>query len=179
MKDILLFTFPMNFVCICVTWIYYLHIFPLFQSLFVKRTAAIPILCQSADLLKLSTISRYCISFSIKYFIQEITKTRFTRFFLVHWFVQYILKKSISDFLSTSDFCLIWNLFSGWSGSCCSFAQFPDEQKWSGWVTIPDGKRNSSGFEKMCAWSSIFFNNRANPGMKKIVLREIIQVFQQ
>lgn len=71
MKDILLFTFPMNFVCICVTWIYYLHIFPLFQSLFVKRTAAIPILCQSADLLKLSTISRYCISFSIRYFIQE------------------------------------------------------------------------------------------------------------
>ena len=71
MKDILLFTFPMNFVCICVTWIYYLHIFPLFQSLSVKRTAAIPILCQSADLLKLSTISRYCISFSIKYFIRE------------------------------------------------------------------------------------------------------------
>ena len=31
----------------------------------------------------------------------------------------------------------------------------------------------------MCAWSSIFFNNRANPGMKQIVLREIIQVFQQ
>ena len=70
-KDIFLFTFPVNFVCICVTCIYYLHIFPLFQSLFVKRTAAILILCQSADLLKLSTISRYCISFSIKYFIQE------------------------------------------------------------------------------------------------------------
>ena len=122
MKDILLFTFPMNFVCICVTWIYYLHIFPLFQSLFVKRTAAIPILCQSADLLKLSTISRYCISFSIKYFIQEnngnTIHTRetlghpFTSLFLgalvctVYLKEKYILKKSISNFLSISDFWL-------------------------------------------------------------------------